>query len=58
MEIEAFTYMADTLEEVARRFEKQARVQQIQHEMLQPQLEYINDLIKMITFLLKNQRRR
>ena len=47
--MQAFAYMAGTLEEVARRFEEQARVKQPQH-MLQSQQESINDLMNMMTF--------
>ena len=45
--------MVSTLEEVARKFEKQSRVQQAQHEMLQAQQESINDVKTMIALLLK-----
>ena len=34
-ETEAFAYMADIPEEIAKKFEEQARTQQAQHEMLQ-----------------------
>ena len=53
--MEAFTYMEGTPEEVARKFEEQARVQQAQHEILQVQLLSINDLKKKITLLLKKK---
>ena len=38
--------MTDILEEIAKKFEKQAQVQQAQHEMLQAQKESINGLKK------------
>jgi len=34
VEREAFSYMANTLEELARRFEEQSQVQKAQQEML------------------------
>ena len=57
-ETEAFVYMAEIPEEIAKKFEEQARVQKAQHEMLQVQQESINDLKKMVVLLLKSQRRR
>jgi len=49
--------MASTPEEVARRFEEQAQVQQAQNEMLRAPQESINDLKKMMTFFLVGIRR-
>ena len=45
--------MADIPEEIARKFEEQTRVQQVQHEMLQAQQESINDLKKIMALLFK-----
>ena len=50
--LEAFTYMASTPEEMARRSEELSRVQKEQQEMLRVQQESINDLKKMIALLL------
>jgi len=57
VEKETFTYMANTPEEVASKFEEQTRVQQAQHEMLQAQQESINDL-KKIALLLKKSKKK
>ena len=45
---EAFAYMVGTPEEVAKRFEEQAGVQQAQNKMLQTQQESFNNLKKMM----------
>ena len=58
VEAEVFAYMTGTPEEVARRFEEQARVQQVHHEMLQAQQESINNLKKMIALLLDKQKKK
>ena len=50
--------MAEISEEIARKFEKQARVQQAQHEMLQAQQDSINDLKKMVTLLLEKSKKK
>jgi len=50
--------MANTPEEMAKRFEVQSRVQQAQHDMLQAQQEFINDLKEMIPLLLEKQKRK
>ena len=50
--------MVDTPEEVVKRFEEQAWVQQKQHEILRVQQESINDLWEMITQLLTNRRQK
>jgi len=50
--------MGNTPEEMTRKFEEQARVQQAQHNMLQTQEEFINDLKKMIALLLGKQIRK
>jgi len=57
-EIKALAYMADIPEEIARKFKEQARGQQTQHKMLQAQQESINNLKKMIAFLLKMPRKK
>ena len=57
MEKKAFVFMAETPEEVTRRFEEQARVQKEQQEMLWVQQKSINDLKAMITQLLTNQKK-
>jgi len=57
-ETEAFAYMTAIPGEIARKFEEQARVQQVQHEMLQAQQESINDLKKMIALLLKKSKKK
>jgi len=49
--------MVGTPEDVARRFEEQARVHQAQNKMLRAQQESINDLKKMITLLLDRQKK-
>ena len=51
MEKEAFTYMANSPEEIARSFEEQSKVQKMHQEMLQVQQELINYLKKMTTLL-------
>ena len=49
--------MADTPEEVARKFKEQARVQQANQEMLRVQQESINGLKQMINLLLTNSKK-
>ena len=49
--------MVGTLEEVARRFEEQARVQQVQNEMIRAQQEFINDLKKLMILLIDRQKK-
>jgi hypothetical protein len=50
--------MAKTSEEMAKRFEEQAQVQKMQHDMLQAQQESINDLKKMIALLIEKPRKK
>jgi len=52
--MKTFAYMANTPEEMARRFKEQYHLQQAQHDMFQAQQESINDLKKMIALLLDN----
>ena len=50
--------MTDIPEEITKKFEEQAWVQQAQYEMLQAQQEFINDLKKMIALLLNKPRKK
>ena len=58
LETTAFAYMAGTLEEVARRFEEQARVQREQLNMTRAQQESIDTLNQMLSQLLRRKRNR
>ena len=57
MEKEAFAFIAETLQDMTRRFEVQARVQKEQQEIFRVQQESIDDLKMMITQLLINQKK-
>ena len=55
LETTAFAYMAGTPEEMANRFEEQARVQQEQFDMIRAQQESIDTLKQMLAQLLKKK---
>ena len=50
--------MVSTSKEIARRFEEQSRVQNVQQEMFQVQQESLNDLKKMIVLWLQKQKKK
>ena len=55
--IEAFEYMANTPEEMARHLEQQAQAQKEQLDMIRTQQESIDTLKKMLSQLLKGRRK-
>jgi len=58
VEKKAFTYMAGTPEDIARKFEEQALVQKMHHEMLQAQQKAINDHKVMVALLLDKSKKK